>query len=146
MGHTKQYTKVVLTQSTDILGVDQPAQALIGKCVKIKVTGTHKWHISGYIIDAAPKPIEVSPDYFEVLDRQRKEKLRLELQNDLAIQKKKEVEKRQQLASLQAASNKKENENKAHILELQNKALILHFMGVMSIGVGVYMLLRNTFL
>lgn len=69
MGHTKQYTKVVLTQSADILGTDQPAKALVGKCVKIKVTGTHKWHITGYIIDANPKPIEVSEDYFEVLDR-----------------------------------------------------------------------------
>ena len=136
----------MLTQSTDILGVDQPASALIGKCVKIKVTATHKWHISGYIVDAAPKPIEVSPDYFEVLDRQRKEKLRLELQNDLAIQKKKEVEKRQQLASLQAAGNKMKNEHKANLLLQQNKALVLHFMGVVSIGVGVYMLLRNMFL
>ena len=83
-----------MTQSSDILGSEQPAQALIGKCVKIKVTATHKWHISGYIIDACPKPIEVSPDYFEKLDRERKEKLRKELQDDLAAQKRKELERR----------------------------------------------------
>jgi hypothetical protein len=43
------------------------------------VTETHKWHISGHVIDAAPKPIEVEADYFEKLDRLRKERLRREL-------------------------------------------------------------------
>lgn len=52
MGHTKSYTKVVLDQTAECLGVDQPARALVGKCVKIKVLETHKWHIAGKIIDA----------------------------------------------------------------------------------------------
>ena len=85
MGHTKTYTKVVLDQAD--LGTDQPASALIGKCVKIQVTETHKWHISGKIIDASPKPVEVASDYFEKLDKDRKEMLRIQLQEDLAIQK-----------------------------------------------------------
>ena len=59
MGHTKNYTKVVLDQNQATLGIDQPAQALIGKCVKIKVMETHKWHVTGHIIDANPKPVEV---------------------------------------------------------------------------------------
>ena len=85
MGHTKTYTKVVLEQNSEALGTDQPAAALIGKCVKVKITETYKWHIAGNIIDASPKPIEVGEDYFEKLDKARKEKLRIELQEDLAI-------------------------------------------------------------
>jgi len=37
-------------------------------------------------------PEKVSPDYFEKLDKQRKELLRKQLQQDLAAQKKKELE------------------------------------------------------
>lgn len=92
IGHTKTYTKVLLEQVDKVLGTDQPAAALIGKCVKVKITGTHKWHISGHIIDASPKPVEVGEDYFEKLDKARKEKLRIELQEDLAIQKQKELQ------------------------------------------------------
>ena len=84
MGHTKTYTKVVLNQDPKVLGTEQPAQALIGKCVKIKVTETHKWHISGHVIDASPAPVTVATDYFEKLDRERKERLRKQLQEDLA--------------------------------------------------------------
>ena len=36
-GHTKTYTKVVLEQNEASLG-GQPAEALIGKCVKVLVT------------------------------------------------------------------------------------------------------------
>ena len=38
-------------------------------------------------MDASPKPVAVSEDYFEKLDKDRKEKLRVELQEDLAKQK-----------------------------------------------------------
>jgi hypothetical protein len=92
MGHTKTYTKVVLEQTPEVLGTDQPAAALIGKAVKVKITETHKWHVSGFVTDASPKPIEVGEDYFEKLDKARKEKLRIELQEDLAIQKQKELQ------------------------------------------------------
>lgn len=139
MGHTKQYTKVVLTQSADILGSDQPAQALVGKCVKIKVTGTHKWHISGYIIDACPKPVEVSADYFEKLDRERKEKLRKELQDDLAAQKRKELE-RKLLMEQQTLAATKPDQTKAD--EIMRKAFMVHFAGILVMGVGVYLVLK----
>jgi len=36
------------------------------------VTATHKWHISGNIIDASPKPIEAAPDHFEKIEAERK--------------------------------------------------------------------------
>ena len=79
MGHNKSYTKVVLTTDKETLGTDQPPQALIGKCVKIKVTDTHKWHISGHVIDLAPEPVKVDTDYFTKLDEARKEALLKEL-------------------------------------------------------------------
>ena len=91
MGHTKSYTKVVIDQTPDSLGTDQPAEALIGKCVRVKILSSHKWHLSGKIIDAAPKPEKVPADYFESLDRARKEKLRVQLQEDLAAQKQREL-------------------------------------------------------
>jgi hypothetical protein len=49
----------------------QPVESLIGKCVKIKVKETHKWHISGYIIDAVPKLEDFPLDYFKRLDKDR---------------------------------------------------------------------------
>eukprot|EP00347_Sterkiella_histriomuscorum_P012403 403368709 len=70
MGHTKSYTKVVINQDADSLA-NQPAASLIGKCVKIHVTETHKWHISGYILDASPELPEVPVDYFERLEKQK---------------------------------------------------------------------------
>ena len=70
-GHTKHYTKVVLEQTAEAL-LDQPAEALIGKCVKVLITESQKWHISGRIIDASPEPERVPADYFERLQEQRK--------------------------------------------------------------------------
>ena len=55
------------------------------------MTETHKWHVSGHVIDASPAPVTVPEDYFEKLDKERKERLRKELQQDLAEQKKKEL-------------------------------------------------------
>ena len=66
-GHTKSYTKVVLDQYGDALA-GQPAEALIGKCVKVLVTGAQKWHITGQIIDVSPTPERAPVDYFEKLE------------------------------------------------------------------------------
>ena len=74
MGHTKTYTKVVLEQSEEALA-GQPAEALIGKCVKVFITEGQKWHISGKIIDASPEPERAPVDYFERLEAQRKAEL-----------------------------------------------------------------------
>ena len=54
LGHTKSYTKVVINQDEASLG-GQPAEALLGRVIEVKVTETHKWHISGHIINANPK-------------------------------------------------------------------------------------------
>lgn len=74
-----------MDQNEDVLGTDQPAQALIGKCVKIKVTSTHKWHISGKIVDASPKPIEAEPDHFEKLALERKRKQEIESRQSIEL-------------------------------------------------------------
>ena len=87
MGHTKSYTKVVLLTDKETLGTDQPPEALIGKCVKIKVTDTHKWHVAGHVIDLAPEPIKVSADYFVKLDEARKEALLKEMQPPVKVSK-----------------------------------------------------------
>ena len=74
LGHTKSYTKVVLDQNAESLS-GQPAAALVGRVVKIKVTETHKWHISGHIIDANPTiPHVEAAAYFAECERVRKEK------------------------------------------------------------------------
>ena len=112
------------------MGIDQPAKALIGKCVKIKVTSTHKWHISGHIIDANPKPVEVGADYFEKLDFQRKEKLRKQLQDDLALQKQRELVL---------------NKPKIEVDSGKNNELYMHLAGMSFIALGVFSLLRQLF-
>lgn len=47
------------------------AKTLVGKCVKIKVTETQKWHITGYITELEPELPTVPKDYFERLEKQR---------------------------------------------------------------------------
>jgi hypothetical protein len=46
----------------------------LGKVVKVKVTETHKWHISGHITDASPSiPHPVSDEqYFREREEKRK--------------------------------------------------------------------------
>jgi len=58
---------VVLEQNSQALA-GQPAEALIGKCVKVFITEAQKWHISGHIIDASPEPERAPVDYFERLE------------------------------------------------------------------------------
>ena len=60
----------------------QPAEALIGKCVKVLIKQAQKWHISGKIVDASPKPEKVPADYFEQLEKKRCEELLKQFQAD----------------------------------------------------------------
>jgi len=39
--------------------------SLLGKCIKVKITETFKWHITGNIIEREPKMPEVK-DYFGI--------------------------------------------------------------------------------
>jgi len=149
MGHTKTYTKVVLNQDPKTLGTDQPAGALVGKCVRIKVTETHKWHISGHVIDASPAPVTVSEDYFEKLDAERKERLRKELQQDLAEQKKKELLVLQQKVG--GGDDDKEIEAEpshceCELAQSRPEALYyIHLLGMLMVTIGVFSLLNSLF-
>lgn len=67
MGHTKNYTKVVIKQIEE----ERNAKDLIGKVVKVMVTSAIKWHVVGEVIDYAPKMPEVDPLYFEKLEKRR---------------------------------------------------------------------------
>jgi threonylcarbamoyladenosine tRNA methylthiotransferase CDKAL1 len=56
VGHTKSYAKVLIKKDVN----------LIGKMVMVKVTGVHKWHVYGEVIDINPKPIKVNyKDHFK---------------------------------------------------------------------------------
>jgi hypothetical protein len=73
MGHTKNYTKVVLDQTEEVFGTsDINAAALIGKCVMIKVTESQKWHITGHITNLNPGFEKSDPNYFVKLEEERK--------------------------------------------------------------------------
>jgi hypothetical protein len=116
VGHTKTYTKVVLPQTQDCIG-DQPAEALVGKCVKVKITESQKWHISGYITDFAPKPEKVPANYFEELEQKRREALLKSFEED-------------------------ENEK---IVAKTDNALTFHLIGMAALAIGFYLLLRTVY-
>ena len=59
VGHTKQYVKVQLDSGP------------IGKCVLVKVTEAHKWHVCGEIIDENPEPVKVPANYWEACQTRR---------------------------------------------------------------------------
>lgn len=53
----------------------QPAAALIGQVVEVKVTETHKWHVTGHIVNASPKiPHVDSATYFAEKQKEREKK------------------------------------------------------------------------
>lgn len=126
MGHTKAYTKVVLSQEIEIIG-DQPAETLIGKCVKIKVTETHKWHISGYIIDAFPKLPEVPADYFERLEKERAEKEKQEDNSHL----------------LNAKVVIEEVIEERIMVKNSQSQVMLHFVGMVVLMIGFYGVIKG---
>lgn len=64
MGHTKTYTKVVMSPTQYKSEINDP-KLLIGKCVIVKITSIQKWHITGDIINYNPKLEEVRSDHFE---------------------------------------------------------------------------------
>lgn len=118
-GHTKTYTKVVLDQNEECLA-GQPAEALIGKCVKVKITVAHKWHISGYIVDASPAPERAPVDYFERQEALRKQALIRSLEDSAAPQAPK-------------------------FIDLADFKTRVHLAGMLLQAFGVYYLLRQLF-
>jgi hypothetical protein len=125
LGHTKSYTKVVLDQNAESLS-GQPAAALIGRVVKIKVTETHKWHISGHIIDANPNiPHVEASTYFAECERVRRER----------------------------AEEEGEELNKVEVKVIEEKVkikvptsqVIIHLAGMAVLTAGVFVTLKGIF-
>ena len=139
MGHTKSYTKVVLEQTEAVLGTDQPALALVGKCIKVKITGTHKWHVSGVVVDLNPAPVKVSPYYFFELDSKRKEMLRKQLQEDLAAQKEKELRLKLDQQTTQEAANA------IQLKDTEYWAVLYHLMGMAAVSLATFFIAREFF-
>jgi len=78
LGHTKSYTKVVIDQDT--LPEDQPAAALLGKVIEIRVTETHKWHITGTVTNLNPVIPHIKDNlrYFEECEEERRRRKKRE--------------------------------------------------------------------
>ncbi len=130
MGHTKTYTKVVIDQTAESLG-GQPASALIGKCVKIKVTETHKWHIAGYVLETQPEIPKAPKDYFERLEKQR--------------EKEAEEEKIKLAGAGKEAAGEVEEVVETIIVKTKPNEVMMHFMGIALLTIGLYILMRSTF-
>ena len=129
-GHTKTYTKVVIEQDKMSLG-GQPAEALIGKCVKVLVHKATKWHIEGKVIDASPEPERAPRDYFERLEAARKEALLRQFEADEAAM--------GQASSAAGTAAKSKTDAADLYTQLYVLALVLQ-------AFGVYLILRSLFL
>lgn len=126
LGHTKSYTKVVLNQDEASLA-GQPAAALLGKVVEVKITETHKWHISGYITNATPHiPHPVSNAVYFAEKEAKRAKERAEADK----------------ASQQTVVKVKEERVKVPVT---NSQLFTHLAGMAALTVGVFLTLRGVF-
>lgn len=120
----------MLEQNADALA-GQPAEALIGKCVKVFITSAQKWHISGHIIDASPEPEHAPVDYFERLEAQRKAELLRQFQDD---------EDALAKAKTQAIAIKNPSSSSKTAVQPQ------FFIGLLLHALGVYIVMRSLFL
>jgi hypothetical protein len=125
LGHTKSYTKVVLSQDDATLA-GQPAAALLGKVIEVKITETHKWHISGFITNVAPKVPHPASNvaYFAERESQR---LR---------------ERAESAKATSAVLKVKEERVKVPVTNTQ---LVTHLLGMAALSAGVFLTLRGIF-
>lgn len=97
IGHTKNYTKVVLPYNSD----------LMGKCVTVRIDKVHTWHVEGTIVEdipfTVPDPKEYFADILKIYEERKLEKERRQLErenerkNRIDKLRKEQDEKRQQL-------------------------------------------------
>jgi hypothetical protein len=117
---------VVLDQTEDCLS-GQPAAALIGRVVLIKVTETHKWHISGHIIDANPAVPHVDAStYFAECERIRRENAAEAAPEDSQPEVKVIIEERVKV-------------------KVPTSQLLMHLAGMAALTAGVYVTLKGIF-
>lgn len=125
LGHTKGYTKVVLDQveASEVTG--QPASALVGKVLLIKVTETHKWHVSGHILDASPKIPHADPTTY------------------FPAKKKEWAAKKQQAGEDIAKAKVRVIEERIKVIGPSQDQFLLHLIGMLLLSLGVYSLLKG---
>ena len=102
------------------------------------MTETHKWHISGDIIDANPAPVKVPDDYFEQLVRAREERKKL-LAEQEALRVQQEEERVRNEAVMQELKNNKENS------QLEAKAFYSDLAGMAFIALGLMLTLSQIY-
>ena len=121
VGHTKAYAKVLIKKDP----------TLLGKCVLVKVTGIHKWHVYGEVIDRNPVPIKV--DYYShfkgMIEEEKEEHSEIKEKIDVhaTFENFKVVPKQSQSSSL------------SNII-----VIILYLLGVVFMSLGAYKLTSNT--
>ena len=118
----------MLDQTAECLS-GQPAGALIGRVVKVKVTETQKWHITGHITDASPDVPHVKADeYFAQCEAQRRDK------------EAKEAREERKDAKIERVIV----EEKIKVKVTTQQAL-LHLAGMAALTVGVFATLKGIF-
>ena len=85
--------------------------------MKIKVTETTKWHISGYIIDANPELPEAPGDYFEKVQKEEK-------------------------AEDKVIVNEVEEVVEKIIIKHDNKQVAVHILGMVLMTLGLFLFLK----
>jgi hypothetical protein len=106
----------------------QPPQALVGKVVRIRVTETHKWHVTGNLIDVSPKiPHEDVGVYFP---RKAKEWAAKNAASGLEEPAKPQAEVRIVEERIRVKAPGKDQ-------------FILHLLGMLLLSIGVYALLKG---
>jgi hypothetical protein len=99
----------------------------LGKVIEVKITETHKWHISGFITNAAPQIPHPASNAVYFAEREAKRA------NERA-----EADK----ASKQAAVKVIEERVKVPVTNTQ---LFTHLAGMAALTVGVFLTLRGVF-
>lgn len=96
IGHTKNYSKVVLPYK----------EGLLGKQVIVKITECFTWHVTGEIVDANPPALSPSEHYFDRVEAEyHKKKEEAEMQKKL-----REEERQNKLNKLRAEAEAKKKE------------------------------------
>ena len=100
---------------------------MLGRVIEVKVTETHKWHISGHITNANPKVPHPASNaaYFAERENQR-------------VKERAEASKGTQQPAVKVREEKVK-------VPITNSYLFTHLAGMAALSVGVFLTLRGVF-
>lgn len=146
IGHTKNYTKVVLPYNPELLG----------KSVTVKIEKVHTWHVEGTIVEDVPIEIPNPQEYFaevlKVYEERRLEKERRqnerenERKNRIEKMKREQEEKRQLLKSNEANQMPSRAPTKTAGAQGQTKPLTSRASGAITAALGVAFVVAGSLL